>query len=72
MIFPNPVKDFLTIQSKENRELSYRIFSAAGELTGKGISIDKKINAEKLAPGNYVIELTDKDGNTSSSKFIKL
>ncbi|WP_304344412.1 M4 family metallopeptidase [Chryseobacterium koreense] len=72
LIFPNPVKDILTIQSKEIREWSYRIFNAAGQLTGKGISVDKKINTEKLAPGNYVIELTDKDGNTSSSKFIKL
>lgn len=70
-IYPNPVKDFITIQNKVNGELSYRIFNAAGQLVSKGISVDKKVSAEKLNVGNYIIELTDKNGTKTTNKLIK-
>ena len=70
-IYPNPVKDFITIQSKVSGEISYRIFNTAGQLVSKGMSADKKINAEKLSVGNYIIEITDKDGTKTTNKFIK-
>lgn len=70
-IYPNPVKDFITVQSKVSGEVSYKIFSTTGQVVGKGISADKKINAEKLPVGNYIIELIDKDGSKTTTKFIK-
>lgn len=70
-IYPNPVKDFITIQSKVNGEVSYKIFNTAGQLVSKGTSADKKINAEKLSVGNYIIEMIDKDGTKTTNKFIK-
>ena len=70
-LYPNPVKDIITVQSKESGELAYRIFNTAGQLVSKGNSTDKKINAQKLSAGNYIIELTDKNGTTTTSKFIK-
>lgn len=70
-IYPNPVKDVLNIRSNETGALAYRIFNAAGQLMAEGISADKKINAEKLTSGNYIIELTDRNGIISTSKFIK-
>lgn len=70
-IYPNPVKDVIIIQSKVSGELSYKIYSTTGQVVSKGLSVDKKINAEKLNVGNYIIEFTDKDGNKTTSKFIK-
>lgn len=70
-IYPNPVKDFITIQSKVSGEVSYKIFSTTGQIVGKGVSADKKISAEKLQVGNYIIELIDKDGSKTTNKFIK-
>ena len=70
-IYPNPVKDIITIQTKVSGEISYRIFNTAGQLVSKGMSADKKINAEKLSVGNYIIEITDKDGTKTTNKFIK-
>lgn len=70
-IYPNPVKDFITIQSKVSGEVSYKIFSTTGQMVNTGSSADKKINAQKLPVGNYIIELTDKEGNKTTNKFIK-
>lgn len=71
VLYPNPVKDVIAVQSKENGEFAYRIFNTTGQLVSKGNSTDKKINAEKLTAGNYIIELTGKSGSTSTVKFIK-
>ena len=70
-IYPNPVKDVLNITSKVSGEFSYRIFNTAGQIVIKGNSADKKVNVEKLSVGNYLIELTDKDGIKITNKFIK-
>lgn len=70
-IYPNPVKDFITVQSKVNGEVSYKIFSTTGQVVASGTSADQKINAQKLPVGNYIIELTDKNGNKTTNKFIK-
>lgn len=71
MLYPNPVKELISIQSKMNGEFSYRIFNTAGQVVSRGNSSDKKINASKLTVGNYIIELTDKEGNSTTNKFIK-
>ena len=70
-LYPNPVKDNLTIQSKVSGELAYKIFNTAGQLVSRGNSSDKKVSADKLPVGNYIIELTDKNGVKTTNKFIK-
>ena len=70
-LYPNPVKDILTIQSKVSGELAYKIFNTAGQLVSRGNSSDKKVSADKLPVGNYIIELTDKNGVKTTNKFIK-
>lgn len=70
-LYPNPVKDILNIQSKASGEFSYKIMNTAGQIVTKGNSTDKKVSVEKLTVGNYIIELTDKSGNTMTNKFIK-
>lgn len=66
-IYPNPAKDFLTIDNTGNIE-KVEIYSATGQLvqTAK----DKKVNVSALAKGNYLVKVTT--GNVvSSEKFIK-
>ncbi|MCD9855058.1 M4 family metallopeptidase [Epilithonimonas sp. JDS] len=71
LIYPNPVKDFINIQSKDSSELSYQIYNTAGQVVATGKSSDKKINAQKLSSGNYILELTDRNGEKTTQKFIK-
>lgn len=71
ILYPNPVKDIINIQSKEGGELNYLIYNTAGQIALKGKSSEKKINAQNLASGNYIIELTDKNGVKTTQKFIK-
>ncbi|MBO6201838.1 MAG: M4 family metallopeptidase [Chryseobacterium sp.] len=71
ILYPNPVKDIINIQSKDGGELNYLIYNTAGQIALKGKSSEKKINAQNLASGNYIIELTDKNGVKTTQKFIK-
>lgn len=70
-IYPNPVKDVINIQSKDSGELNFQIYNTAGQIVRKGKSVDKKVNAQSLSSGNYIIELTDKNGEKTTQKFIK-
>ena len=71
ILYPNSVKDIINIQSKDGGELNYLIYNTAGQIALKGKSSEKKINAQNLASGNYIIELTDKNGVKTTQKFIK-
>jgi len=70
-VYPNPVKDLINIQSKDSAEMDYQIYNTAGQIVLKGKTMDKKINAQKLSSGNYIIELADKNGVKTTQKVIK-
>lgn len=70
-IYPNPVKDVLTIQSKDNGEYNYKIYDISGKLISKGKTNSKKINTQSLNVGNYLLETSDANGNKNTLKFIK-
>ncbi|WDF46663.1 M4 family metallopeptidase [Chryseobacterium sp. KACC 21268] len=70
-IYPNPVREVINIQSKDSSELSYQIYNTAGQVVLSGKSSDKKINAQRLTSGNYILELINKEGVKSTQKFIK-
>lgn len=68
-IYPNPVKDILSIQSKE-KIVKAEIYDAAGRVL-KAVSVtDNSINVSELSKGNYLIKLSTKD-KTVTQKFIK-
>lgn len=68
-IYPNPVKDVLSIQSKD-KIVKAEIYDAAGRVL-KTVSVtDNSINVSELAKGNYIIKLSTKDKMTTQ-KFIK-
>ena len=71
VLYPNPVKDIINIQSKDASDFDYQVYNVAGQVVLTGKSADKKINAQKLTSGNYILELTTKQGEKSTQKFNK-
>ena len=70
-IYPNPVKEVVNILGKAKGDFNYQIYNSVGQVVLKGKSADNKINAKSLISGNYIIELTDKNGEKTTQKFIK-
>lgn len=70
-IYPNPIKDYLSIANTKESSLNYQIFEGSGKkvLTGTTKS-DEKINISKLNKGVYFIEINGKS-EKSTLKFIK-
>lgn len=69
-IYPNPVKDMLFIKS-EREFTSYSVYNMAGQRVASDKMTGKSINLSRLPVGSYVLKLTDKEGNTESTKFMK-
>ncbi|MDQ0595055.1 hypothetical protein QFZ37_003424 [Chryseobacterium ginsenosidimutans] len=72
-IYPNPVKDFLTISSKK-RIKSVSVYSADGRLIINNMTINNqeaKIDLSGLETGNYFATATLDDGSIKSFKVIK-
>jgi hypothetical protein len=69
--FPNPVKDFLTINSKKKIE-TVHIYNVAGQkipLSAK--LVDGKVDMSKLAPGVYIVSTILDGGVNESFKVVK-
>jgi hypothetical protein len=72
LIYPNPAKNRLTVNSKILNIDSYRISNAIGETVLIGDYNNSAINIESLSAGSYFIILTDKNSKlTYHKKFIK-
>jgi len=74
ILFPNPIKDFLNISSKENFTIkSIQIYNALGEcvLDLKNQKTFSFVDVSKLTKGIYFINITSEKGITAS-KFIKI
>lgn len=56
LIYPNPVKEVLTIENIEN-DLSIKVFNMLGQMVYKGKSTDKKvkIDTQDFANGQYIL-----------------
>lgn len=71
LVYPNPAKDMLNVRSDKEFS-SYSIYSINGQLLTSGkLTAKTPINLSKISAGNYILKLTDKDGNTQASPFIK-
>jgi len=68
-IYPNPVKDILNIQSK-NEITKAEIFDAAGRILISTSVKGNSINVSELTKGNYMIKLYTKD-KIFTQKFIR-
>lgn len=72
-VYPNPVNNILYFNlpavSKGDYEL--KMLNAEGQLVMKGNTTMNQMDVSRLVPGVYILQLTDADGNMSSTKFIK-
>lgn len=68
-IYPNPVKDILYIQSKEEITKA-EIYDAAGRILNTTGIKNNSVDVSDLAKGNYIIRVSTKD-KTLMLKFIK-
>ncbi|MPS71999.1 MAG: T9SS type A sorting domain-containing protein [Chryseobacterium sp.] len=68
--YPNPVKDELTIISK-NEANRISIYNAAGQLVKDSEIKNNKVNVSDLSIGNYIGKIILKNGQTQTIKVIK-
>jgi len=70
VLFPNPAKDFLTVQLPGTEMQNFRIINTLGKVVQQGDSDATKVDVSSLLPGFYVIQVSDGE-RTYVSKFIK-
>lgn len=71
-VYPNPVKDNLYV--KAGKEITeFHIFNSAGQkvLSQKNKTKIPQLNSSSLSKGTYILHMIDKEGNSTSTKFIK-
>ncbi|QRR00489.1 FG-GAP-like repeat-containing protein [Dyadobacter sandarakinus] len=70
-IYPNPVTDWLHIQTSETYEIaSVEIRNVAGASIYKSVNASQAIDAREFAPGTYIIIMGDQQGRRTSRKFV--
>ena len=71
VIYPNPVKYLLYIKS-DKEFTSYAVYNMAGQMVASEKASGKSaMNVERLPVGQYLLKLTDKNGNTEVTQFLK-
>ncbi len=71
-VYPNPVKDQLYVQSANDlAELHVYNFAGQKVYSQKSAVKNPQLNLSGLPKGNYILQMIDKNGNSSSTKFIK-
>lgn len=71
-VYPNPVKDLLYVKSA-NDIVELNIFNMVGQKVNsqKNSVKNPQLNASGLAKGNYILQMIDKNGNSTSTRFTK-
>lgn len=67
-VYPNPVTSTLNISGVDAKNV--KVFNTLGQ-TMKVTSSNNSVNVESLAPGAYVLQVVDAEGNIKTTKFIK-
>ena len=71
-IYPNPSKDYITIQNAFESDFDITILDILGKIVKKGTGVNSKqmISIATLKAGKYICYITS-EGNIYSTKFIK-
>lgn len=71
-VYPNPAKDQLNVKSS-NEIVELHIFNMAGQkvFSQKISEKNPQLNISMLTTGNYILQTIDKNGNSTSTRFIK-
>ncbi len=67
-IYPNPTKDIVVVKS-ETPITKIELYDFSGKKIKESAS--KEINISTLPRGNYLLKISDKNGNTETQKLIK-
>lgn len=71
-IYPNPVRDQLTITNNQDSEYEYSIYDISGKLLQKDTAIyNQPISVSQLQQGTYVVKTISNNENYRNYKFIK-
>jgi len=70
-IFPNPVKDIVTISSEKSIEISsIQIYNLLGQLVQTVLNPSNEIEVSNLKPGSYILKIISENG-AETVKFLK-
>ena len=71
-IFPNPASQSIFITTKNNSEIQLtKIFDSNGKTVLRKESTENNIDISRLPSGLYRVIVIDKNGDSSSSSFLK-
>ncbi|MBW8522127.1 T9SS type A sorting domain-containing protein [Chryseobacterium chendengshani] len=60
-VFPNPVKDILHIDAKDDKDYYYQIYNMSGQLVKEGKFDSKQTNVSSLVSGVYLIRINNSE-----------
>ncbi|WP_068598330.1 T9SS type A sorting domain-containing protein [Vaginella massiliensis] len=69
-VYPNPTKDFLTIENAENF-VAYELIDAIGRSVRSQQLVGKQIDVQNLSNGVYILKLITKDRKEIVQKIVK-
>lgn len=74
LVYPNPVRDILNIESNANNLKSVRIFNMTGaEVLRQEIEREtSKIDLSRLRPGQYIVQLRTSENHKINKKVLKI
>jgi hypothetical protein len=61
VLYPNPVKDILHIEAKDNKDYYYQIYNMSGQLVKEGKFDSKQTNVSSLTSGIYLIRINNSE-----------
>lgn len=71
LIYPNPFSEEITVTTKM-KEAKFECLDLSGKMIHHGgFSMDANIQLPNLAPGTYILKVTDKDGQFVSRRIVK-
>lgn len=61
IVFPNPVKDILHIDTRDEQDYYYQIYNMAGQMIQTGKFSNQQTSVASLAPGTYLIRINNSE-----------
>lgn len=74
VVYPNPANNYITIYNNDNLvdSFKFRIIDITGRTIIEGNSkYNEQITIDKLTKGNYIIQIENENGETTTSSLIK-
>ncbi|MDR6464862.1 T9SS type A sorting domain-containing protein [Chryseobacterium sediminis] len=61
ILYPNPVKDILYIEAKDDKDYYYQIYNMSGQLVKEGKFINKQTDVTSLLSGAYLVRINNSE-----------